>query len=138
MTESQQEQNWLALHDFLFDCYRLGEESPEMLYDLALFSKNYLLENRQTDKVRWQDVKKVLKAEDCALEFVQYRGANDESHLACLVLKRQSKVPQFIEISSSNEILGRKLNKLSFLPSNVWSIISGLLLITLGIAKIVF
>ena len=112
MTESQMEQSWLALHDFLFDCYRLGDECPEMLYDLALFSKNYLLEKRQTDKVRWQDVKKVLKSEDCALEFVQYRGANDESHLACLVLKKQSKVPQFIEISSSNEILGRKLNRL--------------------------
>lgn len=110
MTESQQEQNWLALHDFLFDCYRLGEESPEMLYDLALFSKNYLLENRQTDKIHWQDVKKVLKAEDCALEFVQYRGANDNSHLACLVLKKQSKIPQFIEIGSSNDILGRNLN----------------------------
>lgn len=112
MTESQQEQNWLALHDFLFDCYRLGEECPEMLYDLALFSKNYLLENRQTEKVRWQDVKKVLKPEDCALEFVQYRGVNDKSHLACLVLKKQSKGPQFIEICSSSEILERKLNSL--------------------------
>lgn len=111
MTESQQEQNWLALHDFLFDCYRLGAEAPEMLYDLALFSKNYLLEERQTDKVRWQDVRKVLKDDDCALEFVQYRGADDESHLACLVLKKNSKTPQFIEISSTNEILGRKLNR---------------------------
>lgn len=111
MTESQREQNWLALHDFLFDCYRLGTEAPEMLYDLALFSKNYLLEERQTDKVRWQDVRKALKTDDCALEFVQYHGANDESHLACLVLKKQSKTPQFIEISSTNEILGRKLNR---------------------------
>lgn len=111
MTESQQEQNWLALHDFLFDCYRLGAEAPEMLYDLALFSKNYLLEERQTDKVRWQDVRKALKTDDCALEFVQYHGANDESHLACLVLKKNSVRPQFIEISSTNEILGRKLNR---------------------------
>lgn len=112
MTGSQQEQNWLALHDFLFDCYRLGEESPEMLYDLALFSKNYLLENRQTDKVRWQDVKKALTDDDCALEFVQYRGANDENHLACLLLTKQSAAPQFIEIATSNDILGRKLNRL--------------------------
>ena len=111
MTESQQEQNWLALHDFLFDCYCLGAEAPEMLYDLALFSKNYLLEERQTDKVRWQDVRKALKTDDCALEFVQYRGADDESHLACLVLKKNSQAPQFIEISSTNEILGRKLNR---------------------------
>lgn len=110
MTESQQEQNWLALHDFLFDCYRLGAEAPEMLYDLALFSKNYLLEDRQTDKLRWQDVKKALKADDCALEFVQYYGANDESHLACLVLKKNSVRPQFIEIAASNKILKRELN----------------------------
>ena len=110
MTESQQEQNWLALHDFLYDCYRLGEEAPEMLYDLALFSKNYLLDKRQTDKVRWQDVRKVLKPEDCALEFVQYRGANDKNHLACLVLKNSSERPQFIEIAVLDNILKRKLN----------------------------
>ena len=111
MTESQQEQNWLALHDFLFDCYRLGDEAPEMLYDLALFSKNYLLEDRQTDKVRWQDVKKALKADDCALEFVQYHGANDKNHLACLVLKKNSVKPQFIEIAASDDILKRQLNR---------------------------
>lgn len=111
MTESQQEQNWLALHDFLFDCYRLGEEAPEMLYDLALFSKNYLLENRQTDKVRWQDVRKALKDDDCALEFVQYHGANDECHLACFVLKKSSQKPQFVEIAASNDILKRELNR---------------------------
>ena len=100
----------MALHDFLYDCYRLGEEAPEMLYDLALFSKNYLLDKRQTDKVRWQDVRKVLKAEDCALEFVQYRGANDKNHLACLVLKNSSERPQFIEIAVLDNILKRKLN----------------------------
>ena len=112
MTESQQQQNWLALHDFLFDCYRLGEAAPEMLYDLALFSKNYLLDNRQTDKVRWQDVRKVLKPEDCALEFVQYHGANDENHLGCMVLKNNSVNPLFIEISATDDILNRKISKL--------------------------
>lgn len=44
---------------------------------------------------------------------------------------------QFIFLHLGN-FLGRKLNKLSFLPSNTWSTISGLLLITLGIAKFVF
>ena len=87
------------------------ELCAEMLYDLALFSKNYLLEKRQTGKVRWQDVKKVLKPDDCALEFVQYKGADDESHLACMVLKKDSKAPQFIEIAASGDILHRKLNK---------------------------
>lgn len=113
MTQSQQEQNWLALHDFLFDCYRLGEDAPEMLYDLALFSKNYLLEKQQTDKVRWQDVRKVLKPEDCALEFVQYRGEDDESHLACMVLRKNSVKPLFVEIAEASDILNHKPNKKS-------------------------
>lgn len=115
MTTSQQEQLWLALHDFLFDCYRLGEEASEMLYDLALFSKNYLLANQQTNQYRWQDVRKALKAEDCALEFIQYRGVNDESHLACLVLKNNSTKPQFIEIADNDSILEREL---IFIESN--------------------
>lgn len=109
MTTSQQEQHWLALHDFLFDCYCLGEEAPDMLYDLALFSKNYLLENRQTDQYRWQDVRKALKPDDCALEFIQYRGANDKSHLGCLVLKKNRPKPQFVEIADNDSILKREL-----------------------------
>ena len=44
---------------------------------------------------------------------------------------------QLIFLSFGN-FLGRKLHKLSSLPSNIWSTISGLLLITLGIAKFVF
>ena len=44
---------------------------------------------------------------------------------------------QFIFLNSGN-FLGRKLNKLSFLPSNMWSTISGFLLITIGIAKFIF
>ena len=110
MTESQQEQNWLALHQFLFDCYRLGNSSPEMLYDLALFSKNYLLENKQTDDVKWQQVRKVLGEDDCAIEFVQYNGTNDEGRLGCLVLKKGFKAPKFIDISSTDSILFMKID----------------------------
>lgn len=110
MTESQQEQNWLALHQFLFDCYRLGDGSSEMLYDLALFSKNYLLENKQTEDVKWQHVRKSLTDNDCAIEFVQYNGINDESYLGCLVLKKNSKRPRFIEISPTDSILQRKVD----------------------------
>lgn len=109
LNDSQKEQNWLALHQFLFDSYRLGNDSPEMLYDLALFSKNYLLENKQTEDVRWQQVRKVLTEEDCAIEFVQYYGVDDESRLGCLILKKNSKVPQFLDISSTDSILQTKM-----------------------------
>ena len=57
MDKSQRGQYWLATHQFLYDCYRLGGEAPEMLYDLALFSKGYLLaferKNKETE-TRWQ------------------------------------------------------------------------------------
>ena len=93
----------------MFDCYGLGDGSSEMLYDLALFSKNYLLENKQTEDVKWQHVRKSLTDNDCAIEFVQYNGINDESYLGCLVLKKNSKRPRFIEISPTDSILQRKV-----------------------------
>lgn len=44
---------------------------------------------------------------------------------------------QLIFLSIGN-FLGRKLNKLSHLPDNIWSIISGFLLIAIGILKLLF
>lgn len=41
---------------------------------------------------------------------------------------------QLIFLSIGN-LLGRKLNKLSHLPNNIWSIISGLLLVVIGFSK---
>lgn len=43
-------------------------------------------------------------------------------------------IMQLLFLSIGN-ILGRKLHRLNFLPENIWSIISGLLLITIGIVK---
>lgn len=42
---------------------------------------------------------------------------------------------QFIFLNIGN-FFGRKLNKLSLLPDNIWSIISGILLIIIGISKL--
>ena len=111
MTETQKEQNWLALHQFLFDCYRLGDESSEMLYDLALFSKEYLLQNQKDKDIRWKQIRKVLDMQECAIEFVQYQGAFDQMMLGCLVLKKDSKRPLFIEISKTDSILKRYVGK---------------------------
>jgi len=111
MTESQKEQNWLALHQFLFDCYRLGDESPEMLYDLALFSKEYLLQNHKDKDIRWKQIRSMLDKQECAIEFVQYQGAFNQTMLGCLVLKKDSKRPLFIEISKTDSILKRNVGE---------------------------
>ena len=39
MTDSQRNQYWLATHQFLYDCFRLGNLAPELLYDLTLLNK---------------------------------------------------------------------------------------------------
>ena len=114
MNSARRAQHWLATHKFLYDCYRLGYHAPEMLYDLALFSKGFLLayENEpRTKQVRWQHVRKKLGAKDCAIEFVQYFGHNDEKRMGCLVLRNSGR-PHFVDLFSTDSLLELELGPL--------------------------
>ena len=111
MSSAHRAQHWLANHRFLYDCYRLGNYAPELLYDLALFSKGWLLayeSNHQTPQVRWSQVRKKLTAKDCAIEFVQYFGRHDEKRMGCIVL-HSSGNPKFIDLFSVDSLLSIKL-----------------------------
>ena len=131
MTESQREQNWLATHQFLYDCVRLGNEAPDLIYDLALFSKGYLQtykKNVQRNVTKWTDVKRVLNNNECAIEFVQYQGARDENRLAALVLKKNSVQPKFIDILDIDSLMDTDVQSqtsMSYLPDEdfewMWS-----------------
>ena len=113
MDKSQRGQYWLATHQFLYDCYRLGNEAPEMLYDLALFSKGYLLAFERNSKVpetRWQQVRSALGPKECALEFVQYFGKDDSKRMGCLLLRHNSKRPVFIDLFSVDSLLVQPVN----------------------------
>ncbi len=108
MTSSQRSQYWLAIHQFLYDCYRLGNHAPQMLYDLALLSKGYLLAYERSPKVpktTWKQVRSKLGRQDCALEFVQYFGRSDERRLGCLVLRHNSPKPIFVDLVSVDSLL---------------------------------
>ena len=111
MSEAQQEQYWLAMHDFLFDGYRLEDSAPEMLYDLALFSKGYLLEYATTGAKphTWQEVKRRLDKDACAIEFVQYNGKDEEKQLGALVLTPKSAKPTFVHIANINELMSMRI-----------------------------
>ena len=116
MNESQRGQYWLATHQFLYDCYRLGNEAPEMLYDLALFSKGYLLafeRNSKEPETRWQQVRNKLGPNECALEFVQYFGKDDNKRMGCMVLRHNSKRPTFIDLFSVDSLLAQPVNYFS-------------------------
>lgn len=118
MNDSQRNQYWLATHQFLYDCYRLGNHAPEMLYDLALFSKDYLL-RRNATQTKWTQVKQALGKKDCAIEFVQYFGKKDEKRLGCLVLRNNSNKPLFIDLFSTDSLLNMPLTNLYTIGSAI-------------------
>ncbi len=101
MSEARRDQYWLSMHDFLFDCYRLEDYAPEMLYDLALFAKGYLTDN--TLNYKWQNVRDKLSADACAIEFVQYNGKDDAKQLGALVVTANCPKPKFIHIADVSE-----------------------------------
>jgi len=112
MTAAHRSQHWLATHKFLYDCYRLGNHAPELLYDLALFSKGYLLayeSDARASQVRWEQVRKKLTSNDCAIEFVQYFGKHDEKRMGCLVLRNNAK-PQFLDLFATDSLLSLQLS----------------------------
>ncbi len=109
MSEIQREQYWLNMSQFATDCYRLGDKAPELLYDMALYSKGYILKSKEeTKKYNWKNVKWKLKKNECAIEFIQYKGTNEKEHLGALVVKPDSKKPEFIEIGTLEDISGKK------------------------------
>jgi hypothetical protein len=112
MTDNQRERYWLKVHDFLFDCYRLGNYAPDMLYDLALFSKGYLLDFRKPNAklYTWRNVRDKLNKDACAIEFVQYNGKDDAKQIGAIVIKHNSLRPDFIHIADLQSLEQARLS----------------------------
>ena len=113
MSDEQKEQHWLALHAFLFDCFRIGEANPEMLYNVALFARGYLMEaktNPNAKNIKWTDVRNAITEDDCVVEFVVYRGENDKKCLGAITLKKNYTKPNFLFITDIGQLLNKKLN----------------------------
>lgn len=113
MTQSEREYYWLSLHDFLFDCCRLEDSATELLYDLTLFCKGFLVEYGKTDSksYKWSDVQKSLGEDDCAIEFVLYNGASEQKQLGALVVTRQSDKPVFVHITDAEDLKNLPLGR---------------------------
>lgn len=109
LTATQREQYWLSVHDFLYDCYSLGGYAPDLLYNLALYSKGRLNDRRQTKETKWSDIRRVLKKDECAVEFVQYRNTEGKKQLAALIVKNNYQSPLFVDIASVQDIVSTRL-----------------------------
>ena len=113
MSDSQREQHWLALHDFLFDCYRLEDHASSWLYDLALYAKQFLLDYKKGFKKQyhWRDIKRALPADGCAIEFVQYEGRNSTKLLGALVVTKNCNQPQFVRMVAVSDLKAVKATR---------------------------
>ena len=119
MSESEREQYWMAEQPFVTDCFRLEEKAPELLYDVALYSKAVLLQmgrdfkdgmtveerRRALSSIRvgWQDVKAKLPAAACAIEYMTYEKKG-ESHLGAVIVDKKKATPFFVDLGSVSAI----------------------------------
>ncbi|MBR5068142.1 MAG: CHAT domain-containing protein [Bacteroidales bacterium] len=117
MSESEREQYWMAEQPFVTDCFRLEDKAPELLYDVALYSKAVLLQMGRDFKanmseserknalssirVTWKQVRNKLSASSCAIEYIVYEK-KDETHIGALIINRKSTQPKFIDIGNVN------------------------------------
>ena len=113
MNESEREQYWMAEQPFVTDCFRLEDKAPELLYDVALYSKAVLLQmgrNFRDDmtvterktvlsdiRVTWQQIKEQLPHNGCAIEFIIYDKVG-KKHIGALVINKESKAPLFVDV----------------------------------------
>lgn len=124
LNESEREQYWMAERPFVADCYRLEEAAPELLFDVALYSKAILLHlgrqfkpgmdecSRQhvlsSMRRNWHDIKDALPASGCAIEFIAYDKAQ-RPQLAAVVVTSSSDAPRFIRITDSDSICSHEV-----------------------------
>ena len=105
MNAEEREQYWMRIRPFMVDCSRLEGVDAAFVYDVVLFCKGLSLEysqNRNPKIVTWQQVQKKLKAEDCAIEFVQYER-DGVKQLGALVLRKTGE-PRFVKIGVVDDI----------------------------------
>lgn len=121
MSESAREQFWMAEQPFVTDCYRLEDEAPALLYDVALFSKAVLLQMGRTFRegmtrqqrrealanvrVTWRDVQRRLPDSAAAIEFIIYEKGGTRQ-IAALVLRKTAAAPEFVHIAPLDAISG--------------------------------
>ena len=108
MTSAERQDYWMQMRPFVADAYLLEDEDPALLYDVALLSKNLLLQmNIMSDESAtkvylnhsWTDIQKALPQRAVAIEFVLYEGK-----MAALVVKKGS-APVWVKMPGQHEIL---------------------------------
>lgn len=105
---------WMRFRPFVADCYQIEDEDPDLLYEVALFSKGLLIEagKRQGDKalsVSTKDIRKRLSANACVIEFINYQKPDNSSCMAALVLEKKKPV-KWLPVLSSDDFYGHRFS----------------------------
>lgn len=119
-SSEERERWWVGIRPFITDCWRIEDEDPGLLYDVALLSKGILLQldrdlthASDTDRTRalhitWQDVQRNLSSHQYAIEWMEYERGGTQ-RLGAVLLKSEG-TPRFIAISSLDSIKNIRLD----------------------------
>lgn len=104
MTDSERRQAWIGYNRFLYDCCRLGPRGADIAYDIALYSKGYLLRPAGQKVATYRTVSNALSADECAIEFIVF-----DNRLKALFLDSRSKRPTMLDIADVDSILAHEV-----------------------------
>ncbi len=154
LTPSEREQYWLAEKSFVTDCYRLEDKAPELIYDVALFSKAVMLqlgrlfgpdmtreqkaEALAAARVTWKDVQRCMPENSAAVEYVIY-DKKGRRYLGAAVLNKKAKAPVFVEIAPVPDVSSLYFSEGRYsadMPSLLWN--EGMVQAVDGCQKIYF
>ena len=121
MTAEEREDYWMRMRPFVADAYQTEDADAAFLYDITLFAKGLLLQierfsgrGKTTDEAlaslrhNWRDVQRELKADECAVEFIQYEKGGRQL-MAALVLRSNGR-PKWVPFLAPNDLLGYDCN----------------------------
>lgn len=104
MNDSERRQAWIGYNRFLYDCCRLGTRGADIVYDIVLYSKGYLLRPQGLEVPTFSAVRSALSADECAIEFLVF-----DNRLKALYLDRRTKCPAMIDIADIDSILTHEI-----------------------------
>lgn len=104
MNDSERRQAWISYNRFLYDCCRLGPRGADIAYDIALYSKGYLLRPYGQKVPTYSAVRRALSADECAIEFLVF-----DNRLKALYLDRGTKRPAMLDIGNVDSIMSHEI-----------------------------
>lgn len=121
---ADRERWWMSVLPFIRDCWRMEGADPELLYDVALLTKGILLQDTVALKYKYMDVRKAMRNDEVAIEWMVYER-DSVKRLGAVVMRKKGEL-KFVETGKVSEInewvrKGSKMFGDTLYARKVWS-----------------